>query len=336
LRQIVIPRFGGPEVLSIREALEPAAGPGEVSIRVVAAGINFVDLQTRMGLFPDAPRPPLAPGYEVSGVVERAEDVDGIAPGDRVLAMTRLGGYSEVVVAPREKVRKIPENMSFEEAAALPVVYLTAHHALITLGNLQKNQRVLIHSAGGALGTAAIQVARSVGAVTFGTASARKHDALRKRGLQHALDYRDYDEEVRRQTGGRGVHYIIDPLGGRNWRKNYRLLAPSGRMCVVGFSDISPGSRFPSLPALLELLRAPRFRPLQFMNDNRGVLGVKMVGLWDEPEVFPRSMEAVLALYAQDSIRPVVDRVFSFSEAAAAHRYIHERRNFGKVLLKPE
>src|SRR5580704_13936184 len=189
MRQIWITKAGPPEVLKVREAPDPEAGEGSVRVRVRAVGINFADLMARVGLYPDAPKIPCVVGYEVSGTVDQVgRGVTGLHEGDRVFAMPKFGGYTDTLVVPRSSVFKMPEKMTFEEAAALPVVYLTAHHAMLFTGNLREGSSVLIHSAAGGVGVAAVQLARSRQCVIFGTASPGKHDFLRELGVQHPID----------------------------------------------------------------------------------------------------------------------------------------------------
>lgn len=343
MKQVVIPRYGPPEVLEVRETRDPEPGPGEVRIRVAAAGINFADIAARMGLYPDAPPLPMVVGYEVAGRIDRlgpgvAAGGAGFAEGDEVLAMTRFGGYSEEVVVPTVTVLKRPPGMSADEGAALPVVYLTAWFAMVIMGNLRRGQRVLIHSAGGGVGTAAIQIAKIVGAETFGTASAAKHEALRKMGLDHAIDYtkEDFEARVRELTGGKGVHLVLDPVGGKSWKKGYRLLAPTGRLCCFGYSEMSRGRTRRSIPKILkEMATLPSWGPLGLMDKNRGVFGLNMGHLWNEIDLLREEMRQILAHYEAGRLKPIIDRKFPFAEAAAAHAFIQARKNLGKVLLTP-
>lgn len=340
MRQVVIPRFGPPEVLEVRESADPEPREGQVRIRVEASGINFADIVARMGLYPDAPPPPMVVGYEVAGRVDAVgPGVTGVAAGDDVVAMTRFNGYSDVVVVPAGTVLPRPKTMTAEEGAALPVVYLTAWHAMIVMGNLRKGERVLIHSAGGGVGTAAIQIAKLVGAATIGTASAAKHDALRAMGLDHAIDYtrEDFEKRVREITGGKGVHLVLDPVGGKSWKKGFRLLAPTGRLCAFGYSEMSRGrTRRSILKVLKELATLPRFSPLALMDGNRGVFGVNMGHLWGETELLRGELAEIVRHYEAGHLKPVVDRSFPFAEAAQAHAFIQARKNLGKVLLRPE
>ena len=339
MRAVFVTRSGGPEVLEVREAPDPVPGPGEVRIAVRVAGLNFADVMARMGLYPDAPKLPAVVGYEVAGTVD-AVGADGKspAPGDRVLALVRFGGQAEKVVLPAAHAMPLPEGMTFEQGAALPVNYLTAYHALFRVGHLSRGQSVLVHMAAGGVGIAALQLCRTVPGVTvLGTASAAKHAVIREEGCHLPIDYRtrDYEPEVRQLTGGRGVDLVLDALGGADWKKGYRLLRPGGMLVTYGFANMATGPRRSLLVAARQLLSVPRFSPIALMDDNRGVAGVNMGHLWGEPEMVLGELESLLALFREGRIRPRVDSTFRFEEAALAHERLQGRGSVGKVLLVP-
>jgi NADPH:quinone reductase-like Zn-dependent oxidoreductase len=333
MRSVWIPKAGPPEVLEVRDGPDPVPRQGEVVVRVRASGVNFADVAARLGDYPDAPPFPCVVGYEVAGVVESAPGVTGLAPGERVVALTRFGGYAEAVAVPTAQVFPLPDALSFEQGAAIPVNYLTAVLMLRHFGNVQAGERVLIHAAAGGVGMAAIQLCRAVGAEVIGTASASKHAVLREHGVAHAIDYRneDFETAVKRITGGRGVDVVLDATGA--FRKSYRCLAPLGRLVCFGFSAAATGLTPNRLAALPKLLMIPWFHPVQLMNANKAVIGVNLGHLWDRIEMLRREMLALLADAEAGRIAPVVGKTFPLAEAAAAHRYIQERRNVGKVLL---
>lgn len=339
MRAVVISRPGGPEVLEVREVPEPSVSAGQVKIKVHAAGLNFADIMARMGLYPDAPPLPATVGYEVAGVVsEVGEGVSEFSVGDRVLALSRFQGQAEVVVVPEEQVAPLPDSLSFEEGAAIPVNYLTAWHCLVWLGNLRRGEWVLIHSAGGGVGLAALQICKIYGAYTIGTASASKHAALKEAGLMHAIDYntQDFEEEVARITGGRGVDHALDPVGGASFKKSYRSLADAGRLYCFGNSSMSQGRKQRSvLRAVGTIAQMPLFHPIKLMNENRGVFGVNLGHLWGSIDMMRQELMDILEHAENGRLKPKIDRSFPFSEAAAAHNYIQDRKNFGKVLLVP-
>src|SRR5882672_5324982 len=183
MRQVVTTRNGSVEVLKVQEAPDPSPGKGEVVVQVKAAGLNFADILARQGLYPDGPKKPCVMGYEVAGIVESVgENVDRALIGKPVVAMTRFGGQSEKVVVQEQQLFPKPDSLSFEQAAAVPVNYLTAWALLVVMGGLRKGESVLIHNAGGGVGLAALDIAKKIGATTYGTASTGKHEFLKQRG----------------------------------------------------------------------------------------------------------------------------------------------------------
>jgi NADPH:quinone reductase-like Zn-dependent oxidoreductase len=336
MRQIVIVRHGAPEVLQPREAPDPVPGPDEIRIAVRAAGVNFADVLARVGLYPDAPRPPVTVGYEVSGIVDAVgPDVTTPRIGDRVVALTRFGGYSDRVVVPAIFAFRIPDGLDDVSAAAIPVNYLTALIALYRMANLTNGETVLIHGAGGGVGIAATQLARLRGAMIIGTASAAKHEVVRQQGVDHAIDYHRADvvAEVRRLTNGRGADVVLDPIGGKSFADSYRLLAPLGRLVLYGVSSMAPGQRRNWWHAAKAVAQMPRFKPLSLMNRNRGVFGLNLGHLWDERRQLADAMTFLLQEVAAGHLRPVVARTFPLDQAAEAHRYLQARSNIGKVVL---
>jgi synaptic vesicle membrane protein VAT-1 len=336
MRQIIIPRYGGPDVFETRESPDPTPGDGEIRIRVRAAGVNFADVLARLGLYPDAPKPPMVVGYEAAGHVDAVgRSVVSFAEGDRVVGLTRFGGYADTVVIPATQAFAIPEDLSDAEAAAVPVNYLTASLALYRMAALAPGETVLVHNAGGGVGIAATQLARLRRATVIGTASAFKHDALRSFGVEHAIDYRHANvaEEVRKLTRGRGVDVILDPIGGRSFTASYRMLAPLGRLIIFGLSAAAPGERRNLLRAFQTWVSTPRFNPMSLINRNRGVFGLHIGHLWDERRQLAPLMEMLLSELRAERIKPVVARTFPLERAADAHRFIQSRQNIGKVVL---
>lgn len=334
MKQLVITRHGPPDVLQVHEAPDPVAGPGAVRIRVRAAGLNFSDLLARQGLYPDAPKPPCVMGYEVAGVIDQVgAGVTTPRAGDRVVAMTRFGGQSELAVVPATRAFPLPEGWSFEEGAAFPVVYLTAHHMLVRVAAARAGERVLVHAAAGGVGLAVAELGRILGLHVIGLASPSKHDVLREYGVA-PVNGRDprWDEAVRALAPG-GLDIVLDAVGGESWRRDYRLLAPAGRLVCFGASGLSLGPRRNLLAIAWRFLRWPRFHPMPLMNENRSVAGVNIGHLWDREDLLRPQVEALLGYAPSGRIRPRVDRVFALEQGAEAHRYVHERRNIGKVVL---
>jgi NADPH:quinone reductase-like Zn-dependent oxidoreductase len=343
MKAVVLTGTGGPEVLQVQERPDPPVGPGQVRIAVRAAGINFADTLARVGLYPDAPKPPCVLGYEVAGEVESVGGgVEALKAGDRVLAGTRFGGQAELVTVDADQVQPLPERLSFEQGAAFPVNYATAHAALVVMGSLREGDRVLIHAAAGGVGISAVQIARNVGAEIFGTASASKHDAIRAQGVTHAIDYRsqDFEAEAMRLSQGEGLDLIMDAQGPTSFRKDYRLLRPGGRLVMYGISENSKAGRR-DIPATLRSLAAmptatmPWWKSLMVMNENKGIFGLNLLKWWDQEGSVQRLVEPLMADLQDGRLEPVVAASFSFAEAGEAHRFIAERRNVGKVVLFP-
>ena len=339
MRAVWITRPGGPGALEVRETADPEPGPGQVRIRVSAAGLNFAEVMAAQGLYPDAPKPPCVVGYEVAGVVDAlGERVQGYAVGQRVLAMTHFGGHADLVCVPADHVLAIPDAMSFEEAAAIPVNYVTAYHMLFRVACVRPGERVLVHMAAGGVGMAVLQLCRTVDDLeVFGTASAAKHDVLRAEGCAHPIDYHatNYAAEVRRLTRGVGVDVVLDPLGGNDWRKGLKLLRPAGRLVAYGFANLASGQRRRPARLAAQVAGIPLLTPLQLMNHNRTVSGVNIGHMWDQIAILREELQAVLALWDENKIKPHLDMSYPFAQAADAHRRILQRKNIGKVLLKP-
>ena len=338
MRQVVTTRNGGVEVVRVEEKPDPHPGTGEVLINVRAAGLNFADILARQGLYPDGPKKPCVMGYEVAGIVETAgEGVDQSLLGKSVVAMTRFGGQSEKVAVRADQMFAKPASLSFEQAAAIPVNYLTAYALLVVMGGLRSGESVLIHNAGGGVGLAALDIAKKVGASTYGTASPGKHKFLRERGLDHAIDYRNQDwlPVLKDLTNGRGVELVIDPIGGSHWKKSYAALRTTGRLGMFGVSSASANGLKGKFKLLKAAAQMPRFHPLGLLNKNRGVFGLNLGHMWHEPEKVAAWMRVILDGVSEGWIRPFVDKAFPFEKAGEAHSFIEERKNIGKVVLVP-
>lgn len=343
MRAMVVRRYGPPEVFEARQLADPQPKPGEAVIRVKAVGINFADLLQRMGVYPGTPKPPFVPGLEIAGVVEKVAEAAGGRPtegeplnrGDAVAALTHFNAYAEWVVVPARSVYRLPSGMTFEDGAAVPVNYLTAYHSMFTMGNLQPGDRILIHGAAGGVGIAAVQLARSRGLVIFGTAGPSKQEFLRKIGVDHAIDYEKNDfVNVIQKFAPEGIEMVMDPVGGKSWQKSYECLGPMGRLVVYGFSAAAGGEGKKNLlKAGKALLETPRFHPLKLMSKNIAVIGVSLGSLGSRASVLKAELNELFKMYGTGKIKPMIGKTFPLADAAGAHRYIHERKNIGKVIL---
>jgi NADPH:quinone reductase-like Zn-dependent oxidoreductase len=333
MRTVEITKHGGPEVFKIVERPDPELLPGCVRIEVAACGINFADVMARIGVYPDAPKPPCVVGYEVAGtVVELGPGVEGLEHGQRVLASTVFGGYASVVSVAERDCVLLPERLSFEQGAAIPVNYATAWAALVGYGSLQPGERVLIHSAGGGVGIAAVQLARRFGASEiYGTASPIKHERVRELGYDHVLDYKDVN------TKGALPQFdvILDAVGGHSLRTSYNLLRPGGRLIGFGASAVVSGAKRNLPSALRTLARMPRFSLVKQMSESKAVIGLNMLTLLKDRGTIEPWLEPLRELLDDGTIEPVIAGSFSFEEAGAAQDMLTQRRNIGKVVLIP-
>jgi NADPH:quinone reductase-like Zn-dependent oxidoreductase len=336
MKQSFIVGHGGTHTLQVRESADPVPHGSDVRIRVRAAGVNFADVLARQGLYPDAPKPPFVVGYEVAGIV------DATGPnaqpgwiGREVFALTRFGGYADTVVVTETQVFDKPATLTFEQAAALSVNYLTAWQLLVVVGSLAPTDTVLIHNAGGGVGLASIDIARHIGARIIGTASSRKHAFLQQRGVHDTIDYgtQDWPREIRRLTNDRGVELVIDPLGGSHWKKSYNALRHTGRLGMFGISAATESGWMGPLRLAKVALAMPLFHPIFLVNRNRSVFGVNLGHLWHESEKIRAWMAVLLTGVAEGWVRPHVDRSFSLDQAGQAHAYLENRQNIGKVVL---
>lgn len=332
MRVVVITRHGGPEVMRVQDRHDPSPGPGEVKIEVAASGITFSDVMARIGLYAAAPKPPCVVGYEVAGTVaELGEGFEGLHIGQRVMAGTEFGGYASQVVTDVGRVVPLPEELTFEQGASIPVNYATAWAALSIYANLQPGERVLIHAAGGGVGVAATQIAKRLGAEIYGTSSPGKHERIAELGVDHPLDYT-------RKGWERGLpkfDVILDPIGGKSFSVSYGLLRPGGRLVAFGASAVMSGEKRNRLAALRTVAQMPRFRVTSQISESKTVIGLNMRTLWTERGMFAPLIDPLQELFADGTIKPVVAGAFPFEQAGEAHRMISERRNVGKVVLIP-
>lgn len=332
MRAVVITKHGGPGVLEVQERPDPTLGPGEVRIDVAAAGINFADVMARLGFYPDAPKTPCVVGYEVAGtILELGEGVEGLHPGQRVVAGTEFGGYASQVVAPADGVLALPDGLTFEQGAAIPVNYGTAWMGLLRFGGLKAGERVLIQAAAGGVGIAATQVAKRAGAEIYGTASPGKHARISELGVDHPLDYSKPGWE----RGLPPFDVIMDAIGGKSFRRSYEMLGGGGRLIAFGASGVVSGERRNPISALRTALRMPRFNMLKQMSASKAVIGLNMYTLSQDERRRAEVSAALAEMTAAGIVQPVVAGTFSFEEAGAAHNMITERRNVGKVILTP-
>ncbi|MDQ7040637.1 MAG: NAD(P)H-quinone oxidoreductase [Rhodothermus sp.] len=324
MRAILVRTPGGPEHLYLGEYPMPSPGPGELLVRVRATSLNRADLLQREGKYPPPPGASPILGLDVAGTVAAlGPGVTGWQVGDRVFGLVEGGGYAEYAVLPAGMAMRIPDNLSFEEAAAIPEVFLTAYQALCWLGQLQQNEHVLIHAGASGVGTAAIQLARCLGAHVHVTASASKHEVCRMLGAETTIDYRqeDFAERIQEVTGGTGVHLIIDFVGAPYLAPNLQCLAMDGRIVLLATLG---GSRLEAFDLRLLFARRAQLIASTLRNRARDY----KVRLTQE------FAERFLNDFAEGRLRPVIDRIYNWTEVADAHRRMETNQNVGKIVLR--
>ncbi|MGH9714519.1 MAG: zinc-binding dehydrogenase [Candidatus Acidiferrales bacterium] len=341
MRAMVVRRYGPPEVFEQRDLPDPQPKSGEILIRVKAVGVNFADLLQRMGIYPGTPKPPFVPGLEIAGVVEKIAEAgksaegQALKTGDAVAAFSYFNAYAEWVVVPRAQVYRLPSGMPFDDAASIPVNYLTAYHSMFSMGNLQPGDRILIHGAAGGVGIAAVQLAKARGLVIYGTAGPAKQEYLRKIGVDHAIDYtKNNFVDVVKKFAPDGIEMVMDAIGGKSFADSERCLGPTGRLVVYGFSAAAgPDGKRSRVRALRALMQTPRFHPLKLMGLNHAIIGVNLGRMQSRGAILRGELDELFRMYSAGKIKPVIGKSFPLADAAAAHRFIQERKNIGKVVL---
>lgn len=338
-RALVLTGYGGYEKIKLQvKKGKPSLKSGEVLVRVKACGLNFAELLGRQGLYELLPSPPVTPGMECSGIIEAVgEDVIDRKAGDRVIVLSRSGLWQEVAAVPADHTLIMPEPMSFEEGAAIPINYLTAYLMLFEMANLRSGQSILIHMAAGGVGIAATQLCRTVKDVTvFGTASANKHETITQGGVTHPIDYRtrDYVEEIKKISPS-GLDIVLDPLGGSDTHKAFSLLKPMGTLIVFGAANCVTGQKKNLLALAKTWYNQFTINTLRLMHANKAVCGFHL-GYLNDDQLIVQTLGKLLELYNQGKIKPRIDSTYHFEQVGDAMRRMHERLNIGKVILLPE
>ncbi|MGZ5414529.1 MAG: NADPH:quinone oxidoreductase family protein [Aeromicrobium sp.] len=319
MKAIQITRLDGPEAVELVEIDEPVAGEGQVLIAVKASGVSFPEVLQTRGLYQMKPPVPFTPGSEVAGDVIAAGESTGFKPGDRVIGFTLLGGFAEKAVVQADMVYPLPDNVSYEQGAAVPLNYLTAYFALVERGRLAEGESVLVHGAAGGVGTAAIQIAKAFGAgrVIAVTSTSEKGAVAMEAGADEFVLVEDFKDAVK---AGGGVDIVVDPVGGDRFTDSLRCLNDDGRLLVIGFT----AGEIPTVQVNRLLL------------NNLSVVGVGW-GAYalKRPGFIAGEWAAILPHLESGALNPVIGGTFALAEAAEALVSIDERRATGKVLLTP-
>ncbi len=324
MKAVVVDRWTPPAQLALADAPDPKREPGMLTLEVRAAGCNFADVLLVQGDYQMKPPFPFIPGSELAGVVRAVGDgVEGFAIGDRVMSSVLLGGFAEQVNVPAAVATKMPDDMSFEEGGAFPIVYSTSHAALVHRARLREGETVLVTAAAGGVGLSSVQIAKALGARVIGLAGGEEKLAVvREAGADVAIDYREGDwvDRVKAATGGSGVDVVIENVGGDVFHGCMKCLAWEGRLVVIGFA----GGQIPELKVNRVLLKQ-----------------VSVVGLYwgmmlmNTPQIVMESQRELAKLYAAGKIKPVVWKQFPLAETGAALTALASRKSFGKIVVCP-
>jgi NADPH2:quinone reductase len=321
MRAAQVSRLDGPDAVEVVDVPSPDVPDGQVLIDVAAAGVSFPDVLLSRGEYQMKPPPPFIPGAEVAGIVRVAPAGSGLAAGDRVAAFPFLGGFAEQVVCDPSFVFPLPDNVTIEQGAALPMNYLTCHFALRQRGRLAEGEKVLVHGAAGGIGTAAIQLAKAWGAEVYAVVSDdAKADVARQAGADEVVLADGFKDAVAELTSGHGVDIVVDPVGGDRFTDSLRSLAPLGRLLVIGFTAGS----------------IPEVKVNRLLLNNIDVVGVGWGAFWTGRPGFIRGQwDDLVPLLESGRLDPVIGMVRALDEVGAALRDIDERRATGKILLTP-
>ena len=320
MRAVQITTLDGPSALEVVAVDEPAARPDAVVIDVHVAGVTFPEVLQSRGEYQLKPELPFTPGSEVAGVVRSAPEGSGLSVGQRVAAFPGLGGFAEVVAVAPSMVFPLPDSVSFEAGASLPMNYLTVHFGLVRRGQLKSGETVLVHGAAGGIGTAATQLAVALGAKVIAVVSSPdKVETARAAGAQDVVLVEGFKDAVKELTGGRGVDLVVDPVGGDRVTDSLRSLGREGRLLVIGFT----GGEIPQVKVNRLLL------------NNISVVGVGWGAFWMGDVPFLQEQWAdLLPLLEAGRLDPVLGAIFPLEEASKALLELDERRATGKVLLQ--
>ncbi|XP_049298568.1 synaptic vesicle membrane protein VAT-1 homolog-like isoform X2 [Anopheles funestus] len=340
MRAVVLTGFGGFKNVKILKKPEPSPQAGEVLIRVKACGLNFQDLMVRLGAIDSPPKTPTILGFECAGEIEAVgEEVEGFKVGDRVVALPEFRAWSELVAVPIKYVYHIPEEMTFQDAAAIVMNYLVAYILIFDLVSLREGKSMLLHSVGGGVGQAIVQLVRTVPNVTiFGVCSKSKHEALAATGLiDHLIDRTDYVNEVRKITT-EGVDIVMDCLCGEECNRGYGLLKPMGKYILYGSSNVVTGETKSFFSVARSWWQVDKVSPIKLFDENKSLGGFNLRHLLyqqDGSEYVRSTVDKIFGLWKEGKVRPVVDSAWALEDVAEAMQKMHDRKNIGKLVLDP-
>lgn len=342
MRAVVLTGFGGLKSVKILKKPEPTLNEGEVLIRVKACGLNFQDLMVRQGAIDSPPKCPFILGFECAGEIEQVgEGVEGFSVGDQVVALPEYKAWAELVAVPSKYVFKLPKDLSHLDAATITMNYTVAHILLFDLAGLSQGKSILVHSVGGGVGQAIVQLAKTVPDVTiFGVCSKSKHDALKEANspIDHLLERgSDYINEIRKISPD-GVDIVLDCLCGEECNKGYNLLKPMGKYVLYGSSNVVTGETKSFFSAARAWWQVDKVSPLKLFDENRTLGGFNLRRLMYQQngsEYVHKVVDKVFQLFQEGKIKPLLDSTWALEDVAEAMQKMHDRKNVGKLILDP-
>ena len=327
-------KAGSIKNLRLTEGEIPPPAPGEVTVSVKAIGLNFADIFAIQGLYSATPKGKFVPGLEYSGVIENIGDnVEGLNRGDKIMGITRFGAYSTRLNIDQRNLIPLPEEWDFDAGASYLVQALTAYYALVNLGNLQRGNTVLIHSAAGGVGIWANRIAKKLGAYTIGSVGSKsKFPLLEKEGYdQYLLRGSDFRQQLDHCLNGKELNLILECIGGKIFKESYRKLAPRGRMVVYGSASYSSPSDKPNYPKLIaKYLSRPKIDPQKMIEENKSILGFNLIWLFHEVEMMNDILKTLKELHLGN---PVIGHTFPFKDLPQAIRLFQSGKTTGKVVV---
>lgn len=331
-RRVIIKEFGSPEVLKvIEESQLPEPKSGEVRVKVQATSAAFTDTMIRKGAYPDVKeKPPFSPGYDMVGIVDKlGEGVTRFKVGDRVCDLTIIGSYSEYLCVAENRLVSVPESVDAGEAVSLILTYVTAYQMLHRIGKVQTDQSILVHGAGGAVGSALLELASLENCNIYGTASAKKHESMQQVGAT-LIDYRheDFVEKIQRMESG-GIDIAFDGLGWQSFKRSLRVIKPGGLLVAYGFSE---AVRKGKTAVILDFIR---FKLSSILPSSRRKTFYSITALRDQnPDWFAHDLKKLLELLSSSRIKPSIWKRMPLSEAKKAHELIEQSKPIGKIILE--
>jgi len=336
MKAIFLIKYGeAQQAFEIRDIQLTKPTADEVLIKVKYSGLNFADVIARRGLYPDAPANPALLGYDISGeVVELGNNVTEFTIGQKVVAMTRFGGYAEYVTTNKNGIAAIPDGMNMAEATVLATQACTAYYCAEDCATLHHGERVLVQAAAGGVGSLLVQMAKHRGCIVYGTASTGKQDYLKQAGVDYPIDYTKVDFYKSIKESGEKIDVVFDSIGGTVFKKGMKLLAPGGKMICYGAAQQMESTKN-KLKLFSMLWGFGLFSPISLLMQSKSIITVNMLRIADfKPTVFNDILTNVVSMAKEGIIKPQVSKIFPYSEMAAAHEFLESRKSTGKVVVE--